>query len=127
MSVLAMKGVFGVADYAVFAAMLLVSAGIGVWYAFADRKHEDPQQFLMGGRSLAVFPVAMSVLASFMSAVTLLGTPAEVYRYGTQYATICVAFCLVVPATAYLYLPVFYNLGITSAYEVSGQTHSPAG
>ncbi|GBM82984.1 Sodium-coupled monocarboxylate transporter 1 [Araneus ventricosus] len=73
----------------------------------------------MGGRSLSVFPVAMSVLASFMSAITLLGTPVEVYRYGTQYIIINIAFCLVIPATAYLYLPVFFNLGVTSAYEVS--------
>ncbi|GFY69766.1 sodium-coupled monocarboxylate transporter 2 [Trichonephila inaurata madagascariensis] len=98
--------------------MLLFSAGVGVWYAIKDRKKTDTQEFLMGGRSLSVFPVAMSVLASFMSAITLLGTPAEVYRFGTQYIIINIAFCLVVPVTAYLYLPVFYNLGVTSAYEV---------
>ena len=27
----------------------------------------------------------MSLLASFMSAITILGTPAEIYIYGTQY------------------------------------------
>jgi hypothetical protein len=27
----------------------------------------------------------MSLLASFMSAITILGTPAEIYVYGTQY------------------------------------------
>ncbi|PRD26292.1 UNVERIFIED_CONTAM: Sodium-coupled monocarboxylate transporter 2 [Trichonephila clavipes] len=113
------KDVFGIVDYAVFALMLLFSASVGVWYAIKDRKKTDTQEFLMGGRSLSVFPVAMSVLASFMSAITLLGTPAEVYRFGTQYIIINIAFCLVVPATAYLYLPVFYNLGVTSAYEVS--------
>ncbi|GBM82981.1 Sodium-coupled monocarboxylate transporter 1 [Araneus ventricosus] len=111
------KDVFGIVDYIVFAIMLLISAGIGVWYAIVDRKKTDTQEFLMGGRSLSVFPVAMSVLASFMSAITLLGTPAEVYRYGTQYMIINIAFCLVIPATAYLYLPVFFNLGVTSAYE----------
>lgn len=113
------KNIFGVADYMVFSVMLLISAGIGVWYAIVDRRKSNTQEFLMGGRSLSVFPVAMSVLASFMSAITLLGTPAEVYRYGTQYLMINFAFCLVVPATAYLYVPVFYNLGVTSAYEVS--------
>ncbi|GIY33833.1 sodium-coupled monocarboxylate transporter 1 [Caerostris darwini] len=113
----AVKDVFGLVDYLVFALMLLFSAGVGVWYAIADRKKANTQEFLMGGRSLSVFPVAMSVLASFMSAITLLGTPAEVYRFGTQYMIINIAFCMVVPVTAYLYLPVFYNLGVTSAYE----------
>ncbi|GIX67593.1 sodium-coupled monocarboxylate transporter 2 [Caerostris darwini] len=113
----AIKDVFGVVDYVVFSLMLLISAGVGVWYAIADRKKTSTQDFLLGNRSLGVFPVAMSVLASCMSAITLLGTPAEVYRFGTQYIMILVAFCLVIPATAYLYLPVFYNLGLTSAYE----------
>lgn len=113
------KDVFGITDYVVFAVMLGISAAIGIFYAIKDRKKGDTQEFLMGGRSLSVFPVAMSVLASFMSAITLLGTPSEVYRYGTQYVMLNVAFCLVVPSTAYLYLPVFYNLRITSAYEVS--------
>lgn len=113
------KDVFGTVDYLVFVVMLAISAGIGIWYAFKDRKMNNTQEFLMGGRSLSVFPVAMSVLASAKSAITLLGTPAEVYRFGTQYILINIAFCLVVPSTAYLYLPVFYNLGLTSAYEVS--------
>lgn len=31
----------------------------------------------------------MSLLASFMSAITILGTPAEIVVYGTQYWIIC--------------------------------------
>lgn len=111
------KDVFGTVDYVVFAIMLAISAGIGVWYAIADRKKSNTQEFLMGGRSMSVLPVAISVLASFMSAITLLGTPSEVYEYGTEYIMVTLSFCLVVPTTAYLYLPVFFNLGLTSAYE----------
>ena len=59
------------------------------------------------------------MLASFMSAIMLLGTPAEIFTYGTEYMMIGVAYCLVMPAAAYLYLPIFYKLHLTSAYEVS--------
>lgn len=55
---------------------------------------------------------------SFMSAITLLGTPAEVYQFGTMYWLIVLAFFLVIPATNYLYMPIFYQLQVTSAYEV---------
>lgn len=53
-----------------------------------------------------------------MSAITLLGTPAEIYQYGTMYWLVVVAFFLVMPATNYLYMPIFYELQVTSAYEV---------
>lgn len=112
------KEVFGIVDYLVFAAVLVISAAIGIWYAYVDRKKTSTQEFLMGGRSLSIFPVAMSILASFISAISLLGTPSEVYRYGTQYVIKIIGLCCMIPTTAYLYLPVYYNLGLTSAYEV---------
>ena len=112
------KETFGTADYLVFAGMLVISAAIGIWYAYADRKKNNTQEFLLGGRSLSVFPVAMSILSSFISAISLLGTPSEVYRYGTQYTIKLLGFCLMIPTTAYFYLPVYHKLGLTSAYEV---------
>jgi sodium-coupled monocarboxylate transporter 8/12 len=32
-----------------------------------------------------VLPTALSITVSFLSAVTLLGTPSEVYTFGTMY------------------------------------------
>jgi len=71
----------------------------------------------MAGRNMNTFPVSMSLIASFMSAITLLGTPAEVYQFGTQYAVMGFSFCLVMPAVNYLYMPIFYRMQGTSAYE----------
>lgn len=109
---------FTVWDYVVFGGMLCVSASIGIFYAIKGvRSKATTDDFLMGGRSMSVFPVALSILASFMSAITLLGTASEMYIYGTQYLFIIFSYCLVIPATAYLYMPVFYGLQVTSAYE----------
>jgi len=108
---------FGWPDYLVFAAMLAVSAVIGVYYACIGGKQSTTDEFLMAGRNMGTFPVAMSLIASFMSAVTLLGTPAEMYQYGTMYLLISFAFMLVMPSTNYLYLPIFFKLQVTSAYE----------
>ncbi|XP_067131948.1 sodium-coupled monocarboxylate transporter 1-like [Centruroides vittatus] len=106
---------FGVYDYVVFAATLSVSAIIGIYYAFKGQK--TTKDILMGGKSMSVFPVSMSVLASFMSAITLLGTPAEMYTYGTQYFMIIISYALLIPAASYFYLPIFYKLELTSVYE----------
>lgn len=43
--------------------MLVVSCGIGVFYGFFHRKHENSQDFLLGGSSMGTFPMAMSLAA----------------------------------------------------------------
>ncbi|XP_057281571.1 sodium-coupled monocarboxylate transporter 1 [Pezoporus wallicus] len=111
-----MRG-FTVWDYVIFAAMLLVSAVIGVYYAFVGGGQKTSKDFLMGGRSMSALPVALSLTASFMSAVTVLGTPAEIYRYGAIFCIFAITYALVVLCSAEIFLPVFYKLGITSTYE----------
>ncbi|KAH0616787.1 hypothetical protein JD844_028177 [Phrynosoma platyrhinos] len=106
-------GGFGVWDYLVFAAMLLISAGIGVYYAVVSGQ-ETSKDFLMGGRRMTALPVALSLTASFMSAVTVLGTPAEVYRFGAMFSLFALTYALVVILSAEVFLPVFYRLGITN-------------
>lgn len=104
-------------DYMVLAAMLLISCLIGTFYGFFAKKQETSQDFLLGGSSMGTFPMAMSLAASFITAIELLGNPAEMYEQGTQFWMTCVAFVLVVPITSYLYLPVYMKLRLTSSYE----------
>nr|XP_034190607.1 sodium-coupled monocarboxylate transporter 1 [Osmia lignaria] len=104
-------------DYTVLAAMLLISCLIGTFYGFFAKKQETSQDFLLGGSSMGTFPMAMSLAASFITAIELLGNPAEMYEQGTQFWMTCVAFILVVPITSYLYLPVYMKLRLTSSYE----------
>lgn len=70
---------------------------------------------------MTAVPVALSLTASFMSAITVLGTPVEVYQYGAIFILICFAYVLMVVVSAEIFLPIFYRLGITSTYEVRGQ------
>lgn len=109
---------FQVWDYVVFGLTLCVSAAIGLYYAIKDRKKNSEKEFLLGGRNLSVFPVSLSLLSSFISAITLLGTPAEVYTYNTMYWLISVGFIISAAASAHVFIPVFYNLGVTSVFEV---------
>lgn len=67
---------------------------------------------------MGIIPVSFSLMAGFMSSVTLLGVSAENYSYGTMFLIINLSYGIFTPVAAYLYLPVFYNLGATSVYEV---------
>ncbi|RXM33405.1 Sodium-coupled monocarboxylate transporter 1 [Acipenser ruthenus] len=117
MSASSAVGAFVVWDYVVFAGMLLISAAIGIYYAIADGGQKTSKDFLMGGRSMTAVPVALSLTASFMSAVTVLGTPSEVYRFGAMFSIFAITYTCVVIISAEIFLPVFYRLGITSTYE----------
>ncbi|KAM9495644.1 sodium-coupled monocarboxylate transporter 2 [Clarias gariepinus] len=108
---------FQVWDYVVFACLFVVSSGIGVFFAIKERKKVSSKEFLVGGRQLTCGPVALSLTASFMSAVTVIGTPSDVYRYGASFIIFAIAYTLMVILTAELFLPVFYRSGITSTYE----------
>ncbi|CAG5103421.1 Similar to CG32669: Putative sodium-dependent multivitamin transporter (Drosophila melanogaster) [Cotesia congregata] len=104
-------------DYLVLAIMLLVSCLIGTFYGFFSKKQKTSKDFLLGGSNIGTIPMAMSLAASFITAIELLGNPAEMYSHGTQFWMTCVAFVLVVPITSKLYLPVFMKLRLTSTYE----------
>uniref|UniRef100_A0A182K6Z5 Sodium-coupled monocarboxylate transporter 1 n=1 Tax=Anopheles christyi TaxID=43041 RepID=A0A182K6Z5_9DIPT len=138
---------FSVIDYCMFGGMLILSAACGIYYGFFKRstgssanESEDEQddlpgegvpvkkptntfgsatidEYLLGSRKLKAFPVAMSLLAGYISGVTILGTPAEIYNFGTQYWLIVVPILLMGVAVCTVYLPVFCSLKLNSSYE----------
>ncbi|XP_018319368.1 sodium-coupled monocarboxylate transporter 1 [Agrilus planipennis] len=109
---------FDVFDYIMFALMLLISALIGVYFAFFSKiKQNTTTEYLMGGKTMGIFPISMSLIASYISGISILGIPAEIYTYGTQFWMTVGSEGFVAITMAYAYLPVFYNLQITSSYE----------
>ncbi|XP_077514375.1 sodium-dependent multivitamin transporter-like isoform X1 [Amblyomma americanum] len=107
-------------DYAVFVCMLAVSGSLGLWSAWQDSRsdtHSGISLLLNGERRLPPVPVGASLMASFISAAYLLGNAAEVYRSGTLYLMTFVSYVLALAVTAHLFMPVFYRLGVMTAYE----------
>lgn len=114
---LAKKTFFQWPDYIMFSAMLLVSAGIGVYFGCMGTRQKSATEYLFGGRSMSVIPVAVSLVASHVSGVTLLGVPSEVYVYGTQYWLIVISSAIVGIVVNAIYIPVFHKLQLTSSFE----------
>lgn len=126
---------FHTIDYCVFAGMLILSAITGVYFGYykrikTDQSSDDDKkqsldfgsksmnEYLLGSRKLKAFPVAMSLVASYVSGVTMLGTPSEIYNYGTQYWLILIPIILMGFTVSYVFLPVFSSLRVGSSYEV---------
>ncbi|XP_026882734.2 sodium/iodide cotransporter [Electrophorus electricus] len=109
---------FRLADYAVFASMMLVSLTIGLVQSMRRVAGDsEVEHFFTGGRRMAPLPVGMSLCASFMSAVQVLGVPSEAYLYGLKFLYMCLGQTLNSLLTALLFLPVFYRLHITSSNQ----------
>lgn len=107
----------GAWDYAILAVVLIISILIGIYYRFVDNKQSNTTAYFLADRSMGVTPVAFSLMASFMSAVTILGVSMEIYQYGTMFVIINISYVLATPVAAYLILPVFYRLKTASVYE----------
>ena len=60
---------------------------------------------------LSAWPVALSLTASFMSSITVISTPAEIYYYGTMFLWFLLSYILVSFIVNYLYMPFFYRQG----------------
>ena len=110
-------GTFAIADYFILALNLCISAGIGVYYACTGGKQSTTREFLLADRNMSPFPVAMSLVASFISAITVLGTPAEAYVFGSMFWMYGFAY-IGAGIIAFIFMPTFYSLNLTSANEV---------
>uniref|UniRef100_A0AAX7SYS4 Sodium-dependent multivitamin transporter n=1 Tax=Astatotilapia calliptera TaxID=8154 RepID=A0AAX7SYS4_ASTCA len=113
---------FTTVDYVIFALLLVASAGIGLFYAFSGGRQRTTQEFLMADRSMSCLPVSLSLLATFQSAVAILGAPSEVYTFGTEYWFLGCSYFLGLLIPAHVFIPVFYRLRLSSAYEVFTRT-----
>ncbi|KAM9383354.1 sodium-dependent multivitamin transporter isoform 2-T4 [Phaethornis superciliosus] len=108
---------FTAIDYSIFALLLVLSSAIGLFYALSGDRQRTVQEFLLANRTMSFLPVALSLLATFQSAVAILGVPAEIYRFGTQYWFLGCSYLLGLLIPAHIFIPVFYRLRVTSTYE----------
>ncbi|XP_075606298.1 sodium-dependent multivitamin transporter isoform X1 [Balearica regulorum gibbericeps] len=108
---------FTVIDYSIFALLLVLSSAIGLFYALSGDRQRTVQEFLLANRNMGFLPVALSLLATFQSAVAILGVPSEIYRFGTEYWFLGCSYFLGLLIPAHVFIPVFYRLRITSTYE----------
>ncbi|XP_052740789.1 putative sodium-dependent multivitamin transporter [Bicyclus anynana] len=109
--------IFGVWDYIIMSATMIVSVAIGLYFRFSGGKQKTNDEYLLADRNMSIFPVAVSLMASFMSAITLLGVSSENYYYGMIFVIINLSHGIATPIASHLYLPVFFGLQKTSTYE----------
>lgn len=110
--------VLGYVDYIVFGLSLVISLLIGIYYSRSGGKQRSVEEYLMGNRRIKCLPVALSLLVTFQSGISLLGLPVEIYFYGTQIYMGVIGLVIGYTIVAAFIVPVLHPLQITSVYEV---------
>lgn len=109
---------FNAVDYTVFILMLSISAAIGIYYGFVHKSENTTAEYLHGGKRMRTLPIAISLVASQLSAVAIMAIPAESYSFGINWAFNVIAMIFIIPIINYVVIPVFYNNNISNCYEV---------
>ncbi|KAH7956421.1 hypothetical protein HPB52_009361 [Rhipicephalus sanguineus] len=109
-----------VIEYVIFTIIVGGNIILGLCFSFRKRAghQDDTDEVFLGNRSLAMFPLAVSVLASMMSALGIVGFTAHYYAYGIHMVWGLVPMLLTTPVITAIIVPVFYKLKITSVFEV---------
>ena len=75
---------------------------VGMWFMYQAKREErlNPHRssidaYMMASKSVGVIPLAMSIVTSFMSAITVLGVPAEIPTTNGMYIWFLITFTIV--------------------------------
>jgi SSS family transporter len=101
-------------DYAVLLASLGVLVAIGAGFT---RQQHDTADFFLARRRVPWWAACLSFLATEISAVTIISVPATAYSENWEYAQFFVGSSLAKLAVAFLFIPAFYRLQVTTIYE----------
>ncbi|XP_054091959.1 sodium-coupled monocarboxylate transporter 1 isoform X2 [Zeugodacus cucurbitae] len=108
---------FGTVDYAVFVFMLSISLLIGVYFGFFGHVADNTEEYLLGGKRMKTIPIAISLVASQLSAISMMAIPAELYSFGINWVFSLASLLIIIPTLCWIIIPVFYNNNLSNCYE----------
>lgn len=103
---------------AYFALLLLVSRLVA--------RRGDNDAFFRGNRRSPWGAVAFGMIGASISGVSFISVPGWVAQTGMTYLQMCLGFCVGYVAVAFVLLPLYYRLGLTSIYGYLGQRYDRA-
>ena len=119
-----MRWPLGIVDNAdALGGLLAAMITLGVW---AGRRRVTTRDFFLGGRKIPAWAVCLSMIATEVSALTLVGVPATAFRENWEYAQFFIGSFAARVAIAYWFIPIFYAYNCTTIYEFLKHRFGPA-
>lgn len=105
---------FGLLNYGVLATYLCISVLIGLYFSRKQRSTED---YFTGGGRIPWWASGLSVFGTLLSAITFMAIPAKAFITDWSYFMLNMTAILITPVIAYIFIPYFAKLRISTAYE----------
>ncbi len=113
----AQQNAFGVLDWSVLIAYMALMVGIGV---AASRREKNAETFFLANRSMPMWAVALSVLATSLSAATFIGAPQIAFAGDLTYLSLNIGTMMAAFIVAFLFVPPIYRAGTMTIYGYLG-------
>jgi SSS family solute:Na+ symporter len=108
--------VAGLAGSDIFVVSLIITIMLFIGW-LAGRSEKSTEGFFLGGRHIPGWAACLSFVATEVSAMTIVGVPADSYRGNWNYAQFFIGSALARVVIAYLFIPAFFATRCTSIYE----------
>lgn len=105
---------FGWLNYSVIGLYFLISLGIGLYFSYKQRSTDD---YFVGGGRIPWWASGLSVFGTLLSAITFMAIPAKSFTTDWAFFFLNIAAIVITPVIAYIFIPYFNKLKITTAYE----------
>jgi SSS family transporter len=93
-------------------------ASMAVLALYLSRRQKNVEDFCLAGRKMGWFPIALSIIATGVSAISLVGVPTYIFRHNLQMSSGQLLMKLpLMFVGAFLMIPVFYRLKVYTVNE----------
>ncbi|MEM1411554.1 MAG: sodium/solute symporter [Pseudomonadota bacterium] len=113
---------FGALNWTILIVYLLANLYLGF---YLSRRVSSAEDFFLGRRDTPWWAIGISVIATYVSALSFLGGPAWVYSESMAVIAIHLNYPIVIFLVMTLFLPFFYNSGVASIYEYQERRFGP--
>lgn len=113
---------FGALNWSILIVYLLSNLFLGF---VLGKKIQSADDFFLGDKSIPWWAIGISVVSTYVSALTFLGGPAWAYTDGMSVIAIHLNYPLVIFFVITFFLPFFYNSGVASIYEYQEKRFGP--
>jgi len=101
---------------AILLTVILCYFGLLLGIAFYTSRHSNNESFFIGNRNSKWWLVAFGMIGTSLSGMTFISVPGTVGKAGFDYFQVVIGYWLGYFVVAFVLLPLYYKMGLTSIY-----------